>query len=140
MKSITDAIIQRFDSDKTLVLFARKIHVGLGTEPVKTLPYVNLSLTGPSAELDTFDADIESYDVEFTMFGQDSTPDSLNRSAKEMMRVFDDCNLVSGDFTTVMFQRTGGVSPFLLLGVYRASLAYEVIVQMVSQVPVVRAN
>lgn len=140
MKAFADAIVQRFNSDKTLKRYARRIHVGVGDDPIKTLPYVDLSISGPSAELDTFDADLESYEVEFTLFGKDSIPDNLNRAITEMMRVFDDCNLVSGDFETVMFQRTGGEGSFLVDGVYRASLAYDAIVQMVSQIPVVRAN
>jgi len=138
MKAFIDAILERFNSDKTLKRYARRIHTGLGASPIKGTPYANLAVSGPSAELDSFDADFEQFDVEFTLFGKDSIPDNLHRALTEMMRVFDDCDLVSGEFSTVQFMRTGGEQPAVVEGIYQASLTYDAIIQMTALEPTTR--
>ena len=140
MKALEDAIADRFNSDKSLKRFGRRLHFGLNGEPLKTVPFVDITLDGPDAELDTFDADIESYTATFTIFGKDSIVDNLHRALKEMRRVFDDCSLVSSEFDLVQFHRIGGSMPVLVENKFRATRIYTVIVQLKTLIPVTRVG
>lgn len=140
MKALVDAIMDRFKSDTSLKRFGGRIHEGLNGEPIKTFPFVDVTLDGPSAEFDTFDADLESYTATFTLFGKDSTATSLHRALRDMRRVFDDCSLVSGEFDLVQFHLTGGSMPALVENKFRATLDYAVIVQLKQLSPVTRVG
>ena len=138
MKAFVDAIVQRFKTDKTLLRYARRIYEDLGDEPTKSVPYVNLAIEGPSSELDSFDADFNEFEVTFTIFGKDSLSDSVHSALEAMTQVFDDCSLVSAEFETVQFKRTGGSQPSVVDGRFQASLTYTAIIQMTRLVPVER--
>lgn len=138
MKALFDAIVQRFETDERLVRYGRRIYENLGEEPKKTLPFIDLELTGGSADLDSFDADFDEFEATFTIFGKDSLSSKVHIVLEAMKRVFDDCDLVSADFSTVQFHRFGGTEPAVVDGRYQASLTYTVIIQMTNLSPVTR--
>jgi hypothetical protein len=138
VKAFVDAIIQRFKTDPTLIRYGRRIYEALGVDATKTVPYVDLQVEGSTSELDSFDADFEEFEITFTIFGKDSLSANVHKAMKAMTRVFDDCDLVSGDFETVQFKRTGGTQPAVVDGRYQATLTYTAIVQMRVLSPVTR--
>lgn len=141
MESLYDAIEYRFKADAALVKAARRVYLGFEGEPLRSVfPYVDVSISGPASDNDTFDADIESVEVLFTIFGKNMIPADVYGAMSNLMRVFDDCNLQSSEFTASKFHRTGGDHPTVNDSVYRASLAYEVVLHMAVLEPPVRAT
>jgi len=138
MQALFDAIQDKFDEDSVLPVLGRKVYQGFENERAKTvLPFVDVTFIGP-ASIDTFGNDVEEYTVQFSAFTKRVQPRKAAELKEWLMRVFDDCNLIHGEFYAVGFLREGAHGPVLRDGVYQSTIDYRVTVQRTVMVPAVR--
>jgi len=139
MKRLFPALEVRFKSNKRLVSKARKLVQGYeGQKVTGPLPYVEVTCGSSDIATRTFGADIEVYQLFFTIHTGRTQP-SLADDIKELMiEVFDDANLLSADFKTVGCVRQSCSGPVLNDAVYDIEMAYEVIVQWNVRRPAVK--
>ena len=143
VESFFAALKHRFHSDPALVKSSGRLFLGFSGEPLRSGgPYVEATILGPHSDEDTFDKDIETYDVTFTAFSRSTVAEVPFRMLADLTRVFDDCVLGAAEFEDGgMFHRIpGGDAPRIADGVYRASAQYMVKLQRKDLSPVVRGT
>ncbi len=132
---IFPALERRFTANKRLVLLARKLYQGLGSENLKSRVYVSVTGEVVHHDFDTFDTDVPMYSLEFTLRGKGQQPAKVAEALRELRRTFDDGTLVSPDFTVSSMRETRAAGPELVEGVYEATLTYDLLVTMRTLVP-----
>lgn len=136
MEAIFTALQARFKADTEAKKVLGRLYQGFEGEPIRSvLPYVEVSKSNESDELDTFDSDVESFDLTFTIFTKRLHPKKPNQGTSILRRLFDDVDLASESFNTVMFRRTGGDGPKLVDSLYQASITFSVILHRKTPVP-----
>lgn len=141
MQVLVETIRSRFEQDVSLRANGRKLYFGLDGAQKSVLPYVDLIFVS-SAPTDNFAADVEEYQIQFSIFTKRETPDLCFSIIDDMVRVFDDCELDGAErsppFYTLIFERTGIIGPRVVEGVYQAIMTYRVVIQRLNMVPATR--
>lgn len=138
MKLLFPALEARFNSDRALVIAARKLYKGFAGERAKgVFPYVEVHRRD-GGQSDTFGKDYETYDLQFSIFDKRQYTDPIDEIVEHWIRVFDNPDLV-GNFTLSQWRRSGGPQgPFHRDGSFQVLMFYEVQIQRNVNSPVVR--
>jgi hypothetical protein len=137
-EALLQAIEDRFNGDAELKLFGRKIYHGIEREQDQPQrPWVNVMVIAESP-LDTFGSDLEELTLTFGAYTRKYEPKAAARLKQALMRVFDDCSLQAGEFSTVGFQRITASGPFMRDGAYESTLDYRATIQRVAMQPALR--
>lgn len=144
MLNIFPAVERRFNADNGCVEFCRQLYEALpdgDSAPSPPKPYATWTETNRTP-VDTFDHDIDIIDVDVVLFsGSGVTTESLHTMIDNFTRAFDKAKFDGGDFARIVSNRVPG--PFTqeyLDGAYTATLTYQVIAQLASLHPAVRAG
>lgn len=133
------ALEARFNQDGRLKKLAGKLFHGLaGQRSRPALPYVEAHRLGGNDDADTWDKDVEMYDVQFSVFTKDTQSEVCAEILHHMTRVFDDAKLESEDFTHVQSKRTNISGPSFVEGVYQGIVSYDFLIERATLVPVDR--
>lgn len=133
MEDFLDAIRLRFNGYSPLVAVARKLYVGFATTREKSLlPYV--VATASATDDWGFNFQLVYYALEFSLCTKHETPKACNTIIRRMKECFDWCTL-NGPFTTVGFIPGEVTTPTVEDGVYRASMLYDVTLQLPARNP-----
>lgn len=138
MLGIFESLERRFDRDKELVAVGRKLHLGLGGQRQKSLPYVEVNIGGKTSELDTFDEDVETFTLDFQVLAPDGRGVVVADILQNLQRVFDSADLTSEQYSTVSMMQTDMSGPDLEEGIYVGRVSYELIAQRKALIPAVR--
>ena len=140
MNTFVEALQSRFNSDTTLRKLARRMYFGLGTAPVKSPPYVNMTITGTTDEDDTFDTDVERVSLTFDVVTKDHLGSTAMKIVAAMRRAFDDAQFRTGDYASIEMHLVDVTGPALEPDrVMDAQLRYEAILVRVVNAPLVRS-
>lgn len=141
MRAVWEAIERRFEGDKSLVGKVRKLYFGLDDVGDKSPPYTDMVIENQNADLDTFDADLESYSLQFKVHTQDIRGPLALDIVEHLRRVFDDGLLSSDAFADAPMQFVSASGPVLEAETpFAAQVTYKVTVQRTIRTPVVRAG
>lgn len=138
MKLLFPALEARFNSDLALVTAARILYKGFAGERAEgVFPYVEVYRRG-GGQSDTFGKDIETYNLQFSIFDSHQYTDPIDGIVEHWIRVFDNPALI-GDFDLTMWRRSGGPQgPSHRDGTFQVLMFYEVQLQRLINSPVVR--
>ena len=134
------ALERRFNANKGLTRFARKLYEGLGPEDIKQRPYVAVTIDGPSHEFDSFDGDEPLYSLTFDIKTRDAQSKRAWKIHEQMIITFDDGDIVGASFETVSCRQTGGIAPHMVDGKFEASMDFDWMISMKSTVPATRGT
>jgi hypothetical protein len=135
---IFEAIQARFEGDASLKHYGRKLYEGYGERRLQAPPCVVVTCTAISDELDTFDADIDVYSLDFAIHSPDHRSRDAARIQRHLMRVYDDALIESDVFDAAGMNRTGASGPAEEDGSYDASVSYDLTVTWKEKRPLER--
>jgi hypothetical protein len=139
MHVLFPALEARFNQDDTLRRLAGKLYHGFAGDRFKpALPYVEAHRIGGNDDFDTWDKDVEGYDIQFSVFTKATQPARAAEILHHMTRVFDDAQLESEHFTHVQSKRTNISGPTVIEGVYQGVVSYDFLIERTNLVPVTR--
>lgn len=140
MKYLFEAIEARFNANPTLALKGRKLYEGFEEDRVNvTKPYseVNAEMV---ERLDTFDSDIESWELRFRYHAKDIRTDSADDWVDAMTNAFKDANILSGQFHAGGCVMVGASVPRMTDGLFDAMVNFRLIVQRRHLLPATRGS
>ena len=136
MHHVFPAWEKRFKGNKRLVKLARRMYQGYGGQVLKVVrPHLDLTCVDINHDFDTFDSDEPVYSLELYINTRDAQSKRPGLIMLELREWFDDANIESAAFGTVICRVTSERGPFLEDGVYRGFMAFEHHISMKTQVP-----
>ncbi len=140
MKELFSILERRFKADPLLTRVGRKLYEGFVGERLKaSLPYVEVTF-GNTEVLDSFGADFEDLEVEFTINTKGPRTVSADAIMREIRRVFKDAIDESDELHLVVLRYNGSDGPSVEDGVYRASMSFIASVQRKVLLPAARGT
>jgi len=139
VKYLFEAIEARFNANPTLRLKSRKLYEGFEETRVNvTKPYTELNAE-LSERLDTFDTDIEQWDLRFRYHAKALKGTTADEWVDAMTETFKDANIRSGHFVTCGCRMVSASVPKLADGLFDATIRFEVTIQLTLKSPFVRS-
>lgn len=136
MKEVFQALEQRFNGDNLLVKICQKLTRGLADSKQQGLvPRLNVDF-GEAISEDTFDLMIRTIPLNWSFFTRDPNPKIVDDWLFNMQRVFDNADLHSPYFTTVICDTKQPGGPRTIDGIIEIKARGSVTVQMNSRNPV----
>ena len=139
MKLFFDSLVARYATSTKLRHTGRKLVRPATITPRNTVkPFVTVEgrMIG---KLDTFDSDLETWELEFVYNGKSLRVADADDWLEAMVETFEHANILGGLFTTVGMNMTGREEPTRDGDTFTASVTFELTVQRRTRSPLTRA-
>jgi len=129
MRALFSILEARFKADPVMTRVGRKLYEGFVGERLKaTLPYVEVTF-GNTEVLDTFGAEYEGLETEFTVNTKGPRVDSADAIMDSLRRVYKGKAGESDELHLEVLRLIGTDGPSVEDGVYRASMSFVAWIQ-----------